>query len=78
LREPELTIERLVLRVPGTERLDPRAFAADVARRLAEEMPDWSLRRVPAALDLRVEVAHGASASELALAVARSLARALR
>jgi hypothetical protein len=73
-----IEIRDLVLRVPGIDRSQARQLAHEVTRRLADELPRWDMRSVPAGLDVRLVVPKGSSPDELAALIAGQILRALR
>ena len=70
-------IRDLVLRLPGVAPGDARPLAEEICRRLSDALPDWSLRRVPLAMDLRVRVPAGTPRAELPRVIAEQILRSL-
>ena len=71
-----VSIDDLILRLPGLERDAARKLGEDVARILARELP--SLHVLPEGLSLRLRVPSTARADDLAAALAEQILEALR
>jgi len=76
--EKTIEIQELVLRVPGVDRSEASTLAEEVARNLADQLPNFRLLGLPHALDLRITIPREASPSELPQLIATQIARSLR
>jgi hypothetical protein len=74
----DVEIHDLVLRLPGVGRNQARAIAEDVARRLADAVPEWRESGVTELATVRVRLPAGARRSDLARLIAAQIAEALR
>lgn len=74
----DVEIRDLVLRLPGVTREDARSIAEEVARRLADAIPEGHETSVAELATVRVRLPARARKSEIAQLVAAAVARALR
>lgn len=73
-----LEIEEMILRLPGVPVWQAREIAAEVLAKLAARWPAAGLRRVPAGLDLKVNVAANIPADRLGEAIVDRLLERLQ
>ncbi len=73
---PQVRIGQLNLRLPGHDAATGRSVAQRVGQGLADSIPQGVGGHL-GALDLRVEVGHGASEREISEAVTAAIGRAL-
>lgn len=72
-----LTIEELVLRVPGFSEEEGRSLGNEVAQRVADGLPAQYRNRHLDALDLNVSVPAGTSSSQMAKLIAEAILKGL-
>ncbi|OEU65034.1 MAG: hypothetical protein BBJ57_04300 [Desulfobacterales bacterium PC51MH44] len=72
-----LTIEELILRVPGFDEKEGRSLGNEVVRRVADELPAQYRSRHLDALDLNFRVPVGTSSSQLATLIAEAILKGL-
>jgi hypothetical protein len=76
--DTKVRINRFSLRVPGMSTEDGRACGHEVARCLADSLPDDLNQRNLGALSIKVPVPAGMSRDHLASMVAKAILRGLR
>ena len=72
-----LTIEELILRVPGLNEEEGRSLGNEVARRVANGLPAQDRNRHLDTLDLTVHVPSARSSSQLATLIAEAILKGL-
>lgn len=77
MHSERIEINRLHVRVPGLGREEAQWLGGEVAQRLARELPGQEGLRDLGALHLRVRVAPGARADDLAGRIAEAIVRGI-
>ena len=77
MADSRVQIDRMLLRVPATDRQHGVDLARDIARELARALPSAVTPRALGVVRLSITAAPGASTAELARRVAAAVARSL-